>query len=58
MNAERPDRVSVIDPISPAIERVKLMLFRPFDLQKWLIIGFCAWLAYLGRRGRQWRRRT
>lgn len=51
MNSQRPDRVSVIDPISPAIERVKLMLFRPFDLQKWLIIGFCAWLAYLGTGG-------
>ena len=51
MNPERPDKVSVIDPISPAIERVKLMLFRPFDLQKWLVIGFCAWLAYLGAGG-------
>ncbi len=51
MNSERPDRVSVIDPISPAIERVKLMLFRPFDLQRWLVIGFCAWLAYLGAGG-------
>jgi hypothetical protein len=51
MNAERPERVSVIDPIGPAIERVKLMLFRPFDLQKWLVIGFCAWLAYLGTGG-------
>jgi len=51
MNAERPERVSVIDPIGPAIERVKLMLFRPFDLQRWMIIGFCAWLAYLGTGG-------
>ncbi|MHC4682470.1 MAG: DUF7544 domain-containing protein [Planctomycetota bacterium] len=51
MNSERPDRVSVIDPISPAIERVKLMLFSPFDLRKWLVIGFCAWLAYLGSGG-------
>lgn len=51
MNSQRPERVSVIDPISPAIERVKLMLFRPFDLQRWLVIGFCAWLAYLGAGG-------
>jgi hypothetical protein len=48
---ERPDRVSVIDPISPAIDRVKIMLFRPFDLRKWFVIGFCAWLAYLGSGG-------
>ncbi len=51
MNAERPDRVSVIDPISPAIERAKIMLFRPFDLKRWFVIGFCAWLAYLGSGG-------
>ncbi|MBN2019063.1 MAG: hypothetical protein JW749_02425 [Sedimentisphaerales bacterium] len=49
MDAMRPERVSVIDPIEPAIERVRTMLFRPFDLSKWFIIGFCAWLAHLGR---------
>lgn len=27
------------------------MLFRPFDLGRWFIIGFCAWLAYLGNGG-------
>jgi len=44
-------RISVIEPIGPAIERVKLMLFRPFDIGKWFAIGFCAWLAYLGQGG-------
>jgi hypothetical protein len=44
-------KISVIDPISPAIDRVKTILFRPFDAGKWFIIGFCAWLAYLGRGG-------
>jgi hypothetical protein len=43
--------ISVIDPISPAIEWVKTVLFRPFDLGKWFVIGFCAWLAYLGEGG-------
>ena len=51
MNSEQQNRVSVIDPITPAIERVKLILFRPFDLGKWFVIGFCAWLAYLGSGG-------
>ena len=50
MNAQQLN-VSVIEPISPAIERVKLILFRPFDLGKWFVIGFCAWLAYLGKGG-------
>ncbi|MHC4546714.1 MAG: DUF7544 domain-containing protein [Planctomycetota bacterium] len=44
-------QISVIDPISPAIERVKTILFRPFDLGKWFVVGFCAWLAYLGEGG-------
>ncbi len=48
MTVERPDRVSVIDPITPAIDRAKTMLFKPFDLKRWFVIGFCAWLAYLG----------
>jgi hypothetical protein len=43
--------ISVIDPISPAIERVKTILFRPFDIGKWFVIGFCAWLAFLGEGG-------
>ena len=43
--------VSVTDPISPAIERVKTVLFRPFDLGKWFVIGFSAWLAQLGSNG-------
>jgi hypothetical protein len=42
-----PQHISVIDPINPAIERVKQMLFKPFDLARWFNIGFCAWLAYL-----------
>jgi hypothetical protein len=50
MNTQ-PPHVSVIDPISPAFERVRTILFRPFDLVKWLTIGFCAWLAYLGESG-------
>jgi hypothetical protein len=45
------NRISVIDPISPAIEWVKAILFRPFDLGRWIVIGFCAWLAYLGEKG-------
>ena len=46
-----PDNVSVTDPISPAVDRVKRVLFQPFDLGKWFVIGFCAWLASLGEPG-------
>jgi hypothetical protein len=27
------------------------MLFKPFELRKWFVIGFCAWLAYLAQGG-------
>ena len=47
----RPAYVSVIDPIGPAIERVRTILFRPFDLGKWFVIGLSAWLAELGTGG-------
>ena len=43
--------ISVTDPIGSAIERVRQVLFRPFDLGKWFTIGFCAWLAQLGENG-------
>ncbi len=43
--------ISVTEPVSPALERVKTMLFKPFDPGKWFVIGFCAWLAYLGEGG-------
>lgn len=48
---EKLPKLSVIDPISPAIERVRDVLFRPFDLGRWFVIGFCAFLAYLGEGG-------
>jgi len=44
----RPDHVSVVDPIGPAIDRARTVLFDPFDLRKWFVIGFSAWLANLG----------
>jgi len=43
--------VSVIAPLGRAIEHTRAMLFRPFDAGKWFTIGFCAWLAGLGRSG-------
>jgi len=50
MNTQ-PTEISVTRPLGQAIDRVKLVLFRPFDLGKWFVIGFCAWLAQLGEQG-------
>ncbi len=44
---ENEPHISVIDPINPAIDRVKDLLFYPIDLRRWFIIGFCAFLANL-----------
>ncbi len=46
-----PRSISVLDPLTPAMERTKFILFQPFDLGKWFLIGFSAWLAYLGQAG-------
>ena len=46
-----PPLISVTRPVDLAIDRVKQVLFRPFDAGKWFVIGFCAWLAYLGQGG-------
>jgi hypothetical protein len=49
--SNRPPEISVTLPVSPAYERVKLMLFQPFDLARWFTIGFCAWLAGFAEAG-------
>ncbi len=51
MNTETDYRISVIEPVGTAMEKVKAILFRPFSFEKWITIGFCAWLAYLGGGG-------
>lgn len=40
--------ISVIDPVGRAWDRMMLICFRPFNITKWFVLGFCAWLAYLG----------
>ena len=50
-SSSHPHEISVVEPVSPALERVKQMLFKQFDLAKWITIGFCAWLAGLGESG-------
>ncbi len=47
MNLPGPT-VSVALPVSVAFEWMKRVLFQPFDLYRWLVIGFTAWLASLG----------
>jgi hypothetical protein len=43
--------ISVTDPIQPALERTKRVLFQPFSARKWFVLGFSAFLAQLGGGG-------
>jgi hypothetical protein len=46
-----PREMSVTLPVGQAMDRVKKVLFQPVDIGRWFVIGFCAWLAYLGQGG-------
>ena len=41
-------KIEIFKPLEEAFEVTKQVLFRPFDLKKWFVIGFGAWLANLG----------
>jgi len=44
-------RIEIFKPFGESFELMKKILFQPFDLRKWLVIGFAAWLANLGAGG-------
>jgi hypothetical protein len=50
MNGTEP-RIEIFKPFGDAFELMRKILFQPFDLKKWLVIGFAAWLANLGGGG-------
>ena len=43
--------IEYVEPFARAWNRMKDLLFRPFDLGRWLAIGFTAWLATLTEGG-------
>jgi len=44
-------KIEIFKPFGEAFELMKKILFQPFDIKKWLVIGFAAWLANLGSGG-------
>ena len=46
MNGTEP-QIEIFKPFGEAFELMKRILFRPFDLKKWCVIGFAAFLTYL-----------
>ncbi|CAN5800831.1 hypothetical protein BH20VER1_BH20VER1_15080 [soil metagenome] len=53
MEATGERKIEIFAPFSAALDLTKRILFQPFDLSKWLVIGFAAFLAGLadGTRG-------
>ncbi len=47
------DNIAFFEPLGQAWNRMKVALFQPFDLHKWFVVGFTAFLAGLadGNRG-------
>ncbi len=44
-------QISFVEPLSRAWERMRQILFEPFELATWLVLGFSAWLAGLASGG-------
>jgi hypothetical protein len=40
-------RIAYFEPLSRAWDRTRVILWQPFDLVKWLVLAFAAWLAGL-----------
>ncbi len=47
--------ISITAPIQPALDHTRRILFEPFSLEKWFVLGFCAFLAGLGSGGYNYR---
>jgi hypothetical protein len=54
MNGTAP-KIEILKPFGEAFELMKKILFQPFDLKKWFVIGFAAWLSNLGSAGYNYR---
>ncbi|HEX8679136.1 MAG TPA: hypothetical protein VF683_04220 [Chthoniobacterales bacterium] len=51
MNGTGERKIEVFAPFGAAIDLTKLILFQPFDVAKWLTIGFAAFLSHLAGAG-------
>ncbi|HEV8185214.1 MAG TPA: hypothetical protein VGP40_04600 [Chthoniobacterales bacterium] len=48
---ESPRKIEIFAPFGAALDLTKLILFQPFDIAKWFVIGFAAFLSNLGGGG-------
>ncbi|MDQ6655545.1 MAG: hypothetical protein M3Y80_07020, partial [Verrucomicrobiota bacterium] len=46
-----PRKIEIFEPFGAAFELTKRILFQPFDVSKWLVIGFAAFLSHFAGGG-------
>ena len=46
-----PQKIEIFAPFGAALELMQKILFRPFDIRKWFVIGFAAFLSHLAGGG-------
>jgi hypothetical protein len=51
MNGTGARKIEIFAPFNAAMDLTKLILFQPFDIAKWLTIGFAAFLSHLAGGG-------
>ncbi|MBA2242172.1 MAG: hypothetical protein H0W04_04700 [Chthoniobacterales bacterium] len=51
MDASSGRKIEIFEPFSRAFDLTKLILFQPFDVAKWFVIGFAAFLSHLAGGG-------
>ncbi len=51
MNGSPERRIEIFAPFNAALELTKRILLEPFDLRKWFVIGFAAFLSHLAGGG-------
>ncbi len=44
-------KISCVEAVYSAWDRMELLLFHPFDMGRWFMLGFAAWLANIGQSG-------
>ncbi|MFZ2657103.1 MAG: hypothetical protein WAX69_19370 [Victivallales bacterium] len=49
MESSKDSTISCVSAVYSAWDRMEDILFRPFEIGKWFLLGFSAWLANLGQ---------
>ena len=44
-------KISCMEAAEAAWRKMVVILFKPYNFAKWVTLGFCAWIAYLGESG-------